>query len=592
MEPTPLYHGLETGIRLAYTGDPLDWLERHVRFPHSSRSTHFDRHTAPWWNAVVSDFADPACRQTFVQACTGAGKSTLLEALVCWAVAQQPGPMLSITQTDATSAEWMETRLKPVLMACEPVRELLPSNRHHTKKDGIYFPHMALLLGGANTSNAQEKSVQNLLLDECWQYSDLITQFKKRLHDRWNGYALLVSQSFEEPHQLTEEWRSGEEFVWCHRCPGCDQWVRPDWVNIRYDEAKNARGEWDWGAVVKSVRHECPHCQHVTPDTMAARRGLTQRSEWRSEGNDHVDGYRSRRVSAMSVYWIRWSDLVIQWCQAMDARQLGVTQPTKDFRMQRLAEPWKLEEELPPLELMPGNYFAKDFADGRKIENESVRVLTLDVQQDHFWGVVRAWKDNGQSQLLFADRIYTLDHCRDLQLRMKIENRYTMIDCAGAYAGRVYDYAGQFGWTGLVGRAEDHFTVRGENGKPFKRYFSARDRVVCPTTRDPSGKRAFVTFFYWASDPVKDILANLRNTGSPVWEFPQDVTPEYVRHMNSEKKRMTVDKRTKKTRLRWTNTGRANHLWDCEAMQVITAQMIGILPLSVSPEVETEPDEK
>jgi phage terminase large subunit GpA-like protein len=183
----PLADGAQRGIRLAYTGDPLDWMEANVRFPHSSRSTHFDRATAPWWNAVFHDFADPACRQTFVQACTGAGKSTALEALVCWAVAQQPGPMLSITQTDATSAEWMETRLKPVLGACEPLRGLMPSNRHHVKKDGIYFPHMPLMLGGANTSNAQEKSVQVLFLDECWQYSDLITQFKKRLHDRWNG---------------------------------------------------------------------------------------------------------------------------------------------------------------------------------------------------------------------------------------------------------------------------------------------------------------------------------------------------------------------------------------------------------------------
>jgi len=48
--------------------------------------------------------------------------------------------------------------------------------------------------------------------------------------------------------------------------------------------------------------------------------------------------------------------------------------------------------------------------------------------------------------------------------------------------------------------------------------------------------------------------------------------------MNSERKRATVDKRTKRTRLRWTFTGRPNHLWDCEAMQVLTAQILGILP--------------
>lgn len=576
--------GCSQGVRLAYDGDPLDWLEGNVRFPHSSRSTHFDRSVAPWWNDVIHDFADPAVRQTFVQACTGAGKSTALEALVCWAVAQQPGPMLSITQTDATSAEWMNTRLMPVLNACDPLRELMPNNRHHVKKDGIYFPHMALMLGGANASNAQEKSVQTLLLDECWQYSNLIGQFKKRLHDRWNGYSLLVSQSFEEPHALTEEWRSGEEFIWCHQCPGCSEWIKPSWVDIKYEESKNKDGEWNWGELVKSVRHECPGCGHVTPDTVAARRGLTQRSRWISQENDHVAGYRSRRVSAQSVWWIRWSDLVIQWCQAIDAKHLGVLQGVKDFRMQRLAEPWQLESEMPVLELEAAEYFVNEWQDGRPMPDEAARVMTIDVQQDHYWAVVRVWMKNGHSRLLWAGKVLTLDQLREIQTRLKVPDKRTMMDAGNSFHGAVYDRCAKYGWTALIGRGEDHFTVRGQDGRPLKRYYNAPDYVLAPTVRQaptpqfPQGRKAQVLYFYWASDPIKDILANLRNTGSPVWEFPQDAPPEYVRHMNSERKRATVDKRTKRTRMRWTATGRPNHLWDAEAMQVLTAMILGILP--------------
>ena len=584
MTPDCIKAGAAAGIQLAFDGDPLDWLERHVRFPHSSRSTHFDRSVAPWWNAVVHDFADPICRQTFVQACTGAGKSTALEALTCWAVAQQPGPMLSITQTDATSAEWMATRLMPVLQVCEPLKGLMPRNRHHTKKDGIYFAHMALMLGGANSSNAQEKSVQTLFLDECWQYSDLIGQFKKRMHDRWNRYCLLVSQSYEEPHALTEEWRSGEEFVWCHQCPKCAAWVKPDWIDIKYDEAKNEKGEWNWGELVKSVRHECPHCQHQTPDTVAARRALTQRSQWISENNDHVDGHRSRRVSAQSVWWIRWADLVIQWVQANDAKHLGVYQGIKDFRMQRLAQPWALEAEMPALELEASEYFVNAWQDGKPMPDEAARVMTIDVQQDHYWAIVRVWLKNGHSRLVWAGKVLTLDQLREIQTRLKIPDKRTMMDAGNSFHGAVYDRCAKYGWTALVGRAEDFFTVRGTDNKPVKRYYSAPDHVVAPTVRlaataqFPQGRRAMVLYFHWASDPIKDILANLRNAGSPVWEFPQDAPPEYVRHMNSERKRATVDKRTKRTRLRWTFTGRPNHLWDCEAMQVLTAQILGILP--------------
>ena len=574
----PFTEGMIQGTRLSFQGDPLDWLEAHVKIPHSARSTAWDRTTAPWWNDVIRDFTDPACRQTFVQACTGAGKSTALEALVCWAVAQQPGPMLSITQTDETSAEWMNTRLMPVLDACEPVRPLMPANRHHTKKSGIYFAHMPLILGGANVSNAQEKSVQYLFLDECWTYSDLISQFKKRLHDRWNGFALLVTQSFEEPHALTEEWRSGEQFAWCHKCPGCEEWVRPNWVDIKYDEAKTANGEWNWGALVASVRHECPHCGHVTPDTTAARRALTNWSEWRSEGNDHVAGFRCRRISAQSVFWIRWSDLVIQWVQAMDAKHLGVLQPTKDFRMQRLAEPWKIEEDLPVLELEAAEYWVNEYNDGAPLPDEAARIMTVDVQQDHFWAVVRVWLRNGYSRLIWCGKVLTVDQLREMQTRLKVPEKRCLLDAGNSFHGKVYDVCARYGWTALVGRAEDWFTVRGPDGKALRRYYSAPDKVVAPTTRDAAGKRVFVLFFYWASDPIKDILGHLRNTGSPVWEFPKDAPPEYIRHMNSERKRQTVDKRTKKTRLRWVATGRDNHLWDAEAMNVVAAQMLGLLP--------------
>jgi hypothetical protein len=159
-----------------------------------------------------------------------------------------------------------------------------------------------------------------------------------------------------------------------------------------------------------------------------------------------------------------------------------------------------------------------------------------------------------------------------------------MMDAGNSFHGAVYDRCAKYGWTALIGRGEDHFTVRGQDGRPLKRYYNAPDYVLAPTVRQaptpqfPQGRKAQVLYFYWASDPIKDILANLRNTGSPVWEFPQDAPPEYVRHLNSERKRATVDKRTKRTRMRWTATGRPNHLWDAEAMQVLTAMILGILP--------------
>jgi hypothetical protein len=152
------------------------------------------------------------------------------------------------------------------------------------------------------------------------------------------------------------------------------------------------------------------------------------------------------------------------------------------------------------------------------------------------------------------------------------------MDAGNSFHGTVYDRCAKHGWTALIGRGQDYFQIREQSGRIYKRLYSSADKVLAPTTRGPGGQRAWVLFFYWASDPIKDILARLRSIGSPTWEFPMDVIEEYRRHLNSEVKRDVVDKQTKRTRKRWTFVGRPNHLWDCEAMQVVAALLLRILP--------------
>ena len=585
----PRLTGFARGIHLPFQGDPLDWLEEHVQFPHSARSTRFTRQQGPWWNDVIAQFSNPRTRQIYVRACTGAGKSTLLEALSTLIVAHDPGPSLFITQTDQTAVDWMEQRLLPVLHNCKPVAALMPSNRFKVRKDAIIFSHMALMAGGSNISNAQEKSVKHLFLDEAWTYSSLIGQFKARHHDRFDRKTVIVSQAHEEPHQLDDEWDAGKRHYWAFDCLKCGALVKPDWTNYKYDEVKNEHGEWQWGALSASVRHVCPHCEHVTADTTQARRALADRSRWVAEDGDAMDGHVSYWLPAQCVWWIKWSDLVISWVRANDAKHLGLLEPLKDFKMKKLAQPWPKELELPAVEMEAADYNAADMEDGRAIADEMIRLMTIDVQQDHYWAVIRAWTNSGTSRLLYCGRVLTLDKLREIQPRYKVPDKKTCMDAGNSFHGVVYDRCAQYGWTALIGRGEDWFSSKNKQGRTIRRLYSKPDYVPAPTTKSKqTGRSAMVLFFHWASDPVKDVLARLRTIGSPTWEFPHDVPREYLLHLNSERKRDVVDKITKRTRKRWTKTHRPNHLWDCEAMQVVVAMMLGALP-DLSEDVVDEP---
>lgn len=579
--------GFLRGLSLPFSGDPLDWMEAHVRFPHSSRSTVFDREQAPWWNEILREFCNPDTRQIYVRACTGSGKSTALEALSCWIVAQEPGPTMTVTQTDETSAEWMTTRLLPVLRACDPVTPLWPASRHHVKKDLIAFPHMAFLAGGANVSNAQEKSVRNLFLDEAWQYSELIGQFKKRLHDRWDGRTLIVTQGHQSPHALDTEWEIGKQMEWVHDCAGCGKRVRPDWRNIRYEEARFPNGGWHFNLLARSVCHVCPHCEHKTGDTSAERRDLASRSYWApGPGVDKsIRGHLSFLVPAFSVWWIKWADLVIQWILAQDAKNQGNLAALRDFRMQRLAEIWTEDLDAPDLELVPVEYSVKQYQDGAKLEGEAARFLTVDVQLDHFWAVARVWRTDGTSRLIFCGRIFTAEDIKNLAAKLKIPPNWVVLDAAGQFASRVYDICARFGWLCMAGRGDASFVVKG-----VRQIYGEWEPQAAPTQRDARGNPKQVMRMFWASDPVKDILANLRNIGPPTWEFPVGF-PEYAKHLNSERKKPTVDARTKKQTYRWARIGsRANHFWDCEAMQVALAIRMRIIPeVTTLAEVNVEP---
>jgi hypothetical protein len=77
---------------------------------------------------------------------------------------------------------------------------------------------MPLILGGANLSNFQEKSVRWLYGDEVWAWEPgLVREFQARHHNRWNRKEYLVSQggiggsvdengAFEGGDELWREW--------------------------------------------------------------------------------------------------------------------------------------------------------------------------------------------------------------------------------------------------------------------------------------------------------------------------------------------------------------------------------------------------
>ena len=261
---------------------------------------------------------------------------------------------------------------------------------------------------------------------------------------------------------------------------------------------------------------------------------------------------------------MNWADLVREWITANAMKRKGLVDELRQFTQKRAAERWKTEQSAPDVELLAADYSLSDFMNGQAIDGEVLRFQTVDVQQDHFWSVIRAWRADGSSRLLWEGKIAMVEMVRELQQRYSVKPHMLFID-TGYMPGNVYDWCARFGWTGAKGEGAHGIKVNG-----VQRLYSNLQ-----PTQTPSGT---ARYFVWSNDGVKDALAKLRASGSPIWEFPRDVSSEYLAQLNSEMKRETLDKRTKRMVLRWLQIGsRANHLWDCEAMQVAVATMLKLL---------------
>ena len=570
----PLLEGIASGIKLAYSGTILDWASENVNFPNSDRASRFDASVAPWLNDPLLAASDDETTQIFLRAPTGGGKTTMMETIACFIVAQKSGPTLFVGQTDDMVKDWTESRLMPIFNDCRPVKELFPQDRHALRKTTILFPHMVLFAGGANMTNLQEKSMRYCIGDEVWRWKGgMIKELKARHHDRWNRKTILVSQGWDAGHEADPEWESGTREAWGWECSKCGNWQRYLFESIKYVADRDERGNVFWDKVQDSVRMVCEHCKHEYQDTAAVRRDLSTRSSYRSLNPHPVRGHKSYEYPAYAVWWIPWFTIVKEWIEANDAKNIGNTEPLKQFVQKRKAQTWQNEitSDLP--EISVGEFSKTEFLEGQKIDGEHRRFLCVDKQRDHFWCIVRAFRIDGSSMLLHESRPLTWETIDAIQSQFEIQPRCVVVD-AGYDTPLVYEQCARRNWTASHGSGQDGF-YHMEGGRRTRRFVSKIEGAQAGS----DGLKC--AYFFFSNEKIKDKLSSLRQPEATLkWEVPRDVSDNYRKQMLSEMKKDIVNAKTKQIEQRWVRIGgRPNHLWDCECIAIASAMLAGVLPI-------------
>jgi phage terminase large subunit GpA-like protein len=549
--------------------DILDWATQYMVYPKSDRSPVFDRTFSPHINFPLQAFAGGKYRIVSLVAPTGFGKSTLIETLVAYVIAQAPGDIGIITQSDEDSKEFAENRLRPTLEAVEPVSALIPGKRYAWRKDQITFPHLVAYIGGANITTLQSKSLRYVLLDEAWTYRPgMVGEALKRTHDRSNsvvlvtGQAGLVGDEFDALHQTCDL----HEYSWL--CTGCFTWHPYGFETVRWSPDAKVNGEWIYARIVETCHMVCPACDKTYQDNEHTRKQLALSAQYLPvPGGNPIPGRLGLHASIEGVPWVPWSTVAIEYLIANKQRKEGNEVPYRQWQQKRQAKPYKVDTEVYEVrEIKGGGYKVADYGEGQQVEGEIFRCMTVDVQTDKLWILVTVWRADGSCRVLYYDEEKgPWDRIRELAMSYHVPSLCVFLDARdGNRTREVYAFCAKNKTCALMGdRGKDYTHII--KGKPEKRFYS-------PITKVSVSKDLAAIRVLWSSESIKDCLHMMRTK----IEVPDDFDRTFEEQMSGEVKKPFVSKTTGATTFRWAavNEHRSNnHAWDCMAMAVTAAMM-------------------
>jgi len=565
-----------------------EWAEEHVRaIPYSPNPGPFHIENSPQIREPLEAIADPRVRNVCILAAVQAGKTTTGELALCHIIANAPGPALWLNETDEDAKDQSETRLQRLFDHCAPVRALYPANRHQKRHGTIIFSNgMSLWITGAhNRTNLQRRSIRYVFADECWQYPPgHMAEAEARVTAfGWLGKCVWMSQGGDEGDDFHRKFETTDRREWSYMCPECGGRQAFKWECVEWSkDARGEDGEWDFGRVHETASLRCERCNAHFPDSDETRRRLNASGAFVATNPKAARanlGFQWNALATMS-----WGALAEMYLRAKRSARMGDVSPLKQFWTKRLALPWREFEEDFKLEIAPSGYRLGESWDreggidrrGEIVppplpEGEKIiplRFLSVDVQMDHTWFVIRSWAADGSSRLIDCGRATGWEDIDELQRKHGIHSSLVFVD-ANYASFEVYRHCAGRGWTALIGDQRSTFIHRRRDGKAIHRVYAPRHKVVV-------GRGQSCSLHRFSATSVHDCLARLRRnqdpSRGPTWEVPEDVPELYLQHMESQRRVKRGEKWI------WEKIGdRADHMKDCEGLQVCAALMLKIV---------------
>jgi hypothetical protein len=161
--------------------------------------------------------------------------------------------------------------------------------------------------------------------------------------------------------------------------------------------------------------------------------------------------------------------------------------------------------------------------------------MGIDVQENHFWVVIRTWAADGESWMLWSGKVLTEQELIEKQQEFMVHGSCVGVDMAH-WPNRVAQMIVRNNWRGLWGSDKQYFMHPLPTGGKVTKIISPmylRDPYLGTVHASDQNERA--RWVYICSDPLNSMLEDLRQGDPEDCKFHVLSTchPDYVQQMNA-----------------------------------------------------------
>jgi hypothetical protein len=547
---------------------PSQWCEQNLVLPqrvtpHPGPLT-FDRH--PFWREPLDCMGDPTIEEIVCPTSTQIGKTTFLSAAIAYAIVNLQWPILYIMPSEPMARSFSESRLQPFLEASECMAQLMPKNRDRYKILEMHFSTCTLNLVGANSpSNIASRPVGLLALDETDKYPVRNATEGSAINlalERTKAYPgrrkhLIVSSPTRENGAIWQFFLPTDRREYHLPSPhDKDTWLTLSEIP-EFETIRTKTGKIDIAKTIKTATVRCPKTGQPIAD--GDKWDMLRAGKWVPQNPESSPKKRGYHLTTLYSCDFTWSDIVEKYL-VEKSTPFG----TQNFANGWMGRPYEDSEDVENIEVPHGSYLLGDNHDG-----ETVRVMAVDVQRDHFFAVVRAVV-GAELRLIARGKILTFEDIEAFREKHAVEADLVGID-SGYNSNEVKAQAAKYGWTCLKGESNRSFFWHQEPGCDREKKLSSPANPEL--AYHAGGVR--VPVIQWSAQAAQDMLQWYMSNGH--WTTAVDAGPDYEAQMKSHHK---VEKQKGgRTVYFWERIGRMDdHYWDCETMAIVLLDCIGFLP--------------